>query len=83
MTDDPAGRVASELERRGLAAPARLLADAHRPIAPLLGNLGAALGPLLGTALGHRADDLRNLLDDERGLDRLVAGLDAGGRDAS
>ncbi|MGH2446959.1 MAG: hypothetical protein ACRDGD_13110 [Candidatus Limnocylindria bacterium] len=82
MTDDPARRVASELERRGLAAPARLLADAHRPIGPLLTDLGAAVGPLLGAFGGRRLGDVRDLLDDERGLDRLVARLDPGDDDA-
>ena len=33
VTDDAARRLAAALERRGLAVPARLLADAHRPLA--------------------------------------------------
>lgn len=76
MSDGAARRLADQLERRGLAAPARLLADAHRPLAPLLGDLGAAFGPLIGTALGRLADDPRALLDDPRGLDGLVSELD-------
>lgn len=56
--------------------PGRLLADAHRPLAPLLGDLGAAIGPLLGATLGARADDLRAVADDPHGLDRLVEELD-------
>jgi len=76
VRDDAARRVAEALDRRGLAAPGRLLADAHRPLAPLLGDLGAALGPLLGTAFGPRAADLRAILDDPRGLDRVIEELD-------
>ena len=76
MTDGSARRMADELERRGLAAPARLLLDAHRPLAPLLADLGAAFGPLIGTALGRLADDPRALLDDPHGLDGLVSELD-------
>lgn len=75
-TDGPARRVADELERRGLAAPGRLLVDAHRLLAPLLSDVGAAVGPLIGSAFGPAADDPRALLDDPRGLDRLVEQLD-------
>ncbi|MBA2264487.1 MAG: hypothetical protein H0W10_07490 [Chloroflexi bacterium] len=76
MTDGPARRLAEELDRRGLAVPGRLLADAHRPLAPLLTDLGAAFGPIIGAALGRLADDPRALLDDPLGLDRLVEQLD-------
>ena len=76
MTDGSSRRMADQLERRGLAAPARLLLDAHRPLAPLLADLGAAFGPLIGTALGQLADDPRALLDDPHGLDGLVSELD-------
>ena len=76
MTDDATRRVADKLERRGLRAPARLLADAHRPLAPLLGDLGAAFGPMIGAALGRLADDPRAVLDDPHGLDGLVSELD-------
>ena len=43
MSRDPARRIADELGRRGLTAPARLLLDAHLPLAPLLSDAGAAL----------------------------------------
>jgi hypothetical protein len=76
VTDGPARRVAHELRARGLAAPARLLVDAHRPLAPLLSDLGAAVGPLMGQILGRRADDLRAVLDDPRELDSLIEQLD-------
>jgi hypothetical protein len=76
MRADPAGRIASALVRRGLAAPARLLVDAHRPLAPLLSDVGAALGPLMAAVAGPAADDVRQLVDDAEGLDRLVESLD-------
>ena len=76
MTHGAARRLADELDRRGLAVPGRLLADAHRPLAPLLSDVGAALGPLLRAAFGRRADDLRSTLDDPAGLDHLIEELD-------
>jgi hypothetical protein len=76
MTDGATRRIADQLERRGLAVPARLLADAHRPLAPLLSDLGAAFGPFIGTAVGQLVDDPRALLDDPHGLDDLVTELD-------
>lgn len=76
MTDPAARRLAEALDRRGLALPARLLADAHRPLAPLLGDLESALGPLVSAAAGERADDARRLLGDADGLDRLIEELD-------
>lgn len=76
MSSDPARRIANELERRGLAAPARLLLDAHRPLAPLLADAGGALDPLL-RAFGIRAtDDLRQLLVDDAGMERLITALE-------
>ena len=76
MTDTPARRVAAELGRRGLALPARLLVEAHLPLAPLLADAGAAFGPLLGRVGGGTVDDLRLLIDDEDGMRRLVDALD-------
>lgn len=74
---DAVDRVAAELERRNVAAPARLLVDAHRPLAPLLSNLAAALGPLARVAFGPSATErIGALLDDEEALDRLVDRLD-------
>ena len=67
-------RLAAALRRARLDAPARLLADAHRPIAPLLSDLGAAVGPLVGTAGFPGA---RRALADPRLLDALIAELDA------
>ena len=76
MSDGSARRVAEALERRGLVIPGRLLADAHRPLAPLMSDLAAAFGPLVGAALGERARDARELAEDPSGIDRLVGELD-------
>jgi len=76
MTDDAVGRMANELDRRGLGAAARLLVDAHRPLAPLASDLGVALGGLLGVVGGRSARSLRALVEDEAALDRLVSRLD-------
>jgi hypothetical protein len=72
----PARRVAQELGRRGLAAPARLLIDAHRPLGPLLADAGAALGPFLALADGGTARLMRELIDDDAALEHLLAELD-------
>lgn len=76
MRDDPARRVAAELWQRGLAAPARLLLDAHRPLAPLLSDAGAALSPILGAVGGRPAGLLRELLSGDAAMERVVAELD-------
>jgi hypothetical protein len=76
VTDGPARRLAEAFGRRGLAAPARLLADAHRPLEPLLSDLGAAIGPLLDRIGGRQSADLHDLVDRPGGLDRLIEALD-------
>jgi hypothetical protein len=77
VTDDAARRLSAALERRGLAEPSRLLADAHRPLAPLLSDLSAAFGPLLARVAGRTAADLAAVLEDPHGLDRIVDDLDS------
>ena len=73
---DPALTIAAELRRRGLATPARLLIDAHRPMAPLLADLGATLGALLRPlGLAGAPAEAAALLDEPDGLDRLLAAL--------
>ncbi|MDQ3689346.1 MAG: hypothetical protein M3406_04795 [Chloroflexota bacterium] len=78
MTADSARRIATVLAHRGLEAPARLLLDAHRPLAPLLSDLGAALTPLLNAVGGPTARDLGEVLGDERGMERIIVELDGG-----
>lgn len=76
MSRGPARRVAAVLDRHGLAVPARLLVDAHRPLAPFLSDLGAALGPLARAGAGRLMDDPRTLLEQPDGLELLVEELE-------
>ena len=76
MSDDAARRLAAALEHRGLAAPARLLVDAHRPLSPLLSDLAAAFGPLLAPIAGRAGADVAAVLDDQRGLESLAEELE-------
>ncbi len=76
MSREPARRIASQLVRRGLAAPARLLLDAHLPLAPLLSDVGVALRPLLNVVGGQVAGELGALLEADRAMERLIAELD-------
>jgi hypothetical protein len=78
MTVDPERQVAEELRRHGLATPARLLADAHRPLGPLLADLGVAIGPLARAVGGSRVGPLTRWLEDPGAIDRLVVALDEG-----
>jgi len=75
MRPDPADELVTQLRRRGLAAPARLMLDAHRPLRPLLAHAGTFLRPILGPLLGRRFEELRATLDDPEGYDRLVERL--------
>ena len=72
MRPDPTETLAAELHSRGLAAPARLLLDAHRPLRPLLAQTAVVLGPILGSLLGGRAATLQKTLDEPEAYDRLV-----------
>ncbi|HEX5397350.1 MAG TPA: hypothetical protein VFX74_09735 [Candidatus Limnocylindria bacterium] len=72
MRPDPTDSLADELRRRGLAAPARLLLDAHRPLRPLLSQAGTFLSPLLLPLFGRRAGSLQATLDEPDAYDRLI-----------
>ena len=70
-------RLVRTLGRHGLASPTRLLLDAHRPLEPLLADLGAAIGPLLATVAGRsRAEDALRDLDSPGAVDRLIEEID-------
>jgi hypothetical protein len=75
MTADGSADLAAKIRRRGLAAPARLLLEAHRPLQPLLGDLATFLSPMLRPLLGGRATQLGAALGAEDGIDRLVEQL--------
>jgi hypothetical protein len=75
MRVDGSADLAAEIRRRGLATPARLLIDAHRPLRPLLGDLATFLSPMLRPLIGGRATGLGAALDDEAGIDRLMEQL--------
>jgi len=82
MTVDGGADLASEIRRRGLAVPARLLIEAHRPLRPLLGDLTTFLSPMLGPLLGGRsARQLGAALQDDDAIDRLLDELSAGEHD--
>ncbi|TMB49993.1 MAG: hypothetical protein E6J50_06780 [Chloroflexi bacterium] len=67
---------AEALRRRGLAAPARLLLDAHRPLRPLLAETGVFLSPVLRPLLGHRYRAVQDLLEHDTTYDQLIESLD-------
>jgi hypothetical protein len=73
-------RLAADLERRGLAAPAALLLDAHRPLLPLLRQASIFLGPFLAPiARARLLRGVRMAFDEPDLYDRLTDRL-AGGR---
>lgn len=76
MKEGPAEALAHELRRRGLAAPAALLLDAHLPLGPLIGSAATFLGPLVRAAAGRRGVELVALLEREDGLEQLATALD-------
>ena len=76
MSDERSEALAAELRRRGLATPAHLLLEAHRPLRPLLANAALFLSPIVRPLLGSRFSGVQELLDDDTEYDRLVAELE-------
>jgi hypothetical protein len=76
MSDERSEALAAELRRRGLATPAFLLLEAHRPLRPLLANASVFLSPLIRPLLGNRFDWIQDALDDDDGYDRLISQLE-------
>jgi hypothetical protein len=64
--------IARELARRGLAAPALLLLQAHRPLRPLLAIGATFLMPIARPLLGNAAASLTRTLDDDMAYDDLL-----------
>ena len=77
MTHRAATRLARLFHRHRLGVPAAILVDAHRPLAPLIADLSVAYGPLAGLVGGRPVTDVRAVLEDPDGLDRLAQELDA------
>lgn len=75
MRTDPGEGIAAALRRRGLAAPARLLLDAHRPLRPLMADTLAFLSPALHTLAGDRLEDIEAALADDAAYARLLERL--------
>ena len=80
MSGGPQESLSTELRRRGLAAPARLLLEAHRPLRPLLADIVTFLAPLGRPLVGSRAIEMDRLLDDPDAYERLIDDLDDPGR---
>jgi hypothetical protein len=78
MSDERSEALAAELRRRGLATPAHLLLEAHRPLRPLLANAALFLSPIVRPLLGRRYTSVQELLDDDGGYDRLIDELERG-----
>ncbi len=78
MSDDRSEALAAQLRRRGLAAPAHLLLEAHRPLRPLLSSAAVFLSPIARPLLGRHAEALQSLLDDDAAYDRLSHQLEPG-----
>jgi len=77
VTDADVGLLVDEFERRGLRVPAAFLLDAHRPLLPLMRQIGTFGSPLIRPLLGARRwAGLQRLLDDPAAFDDLVSKLE-------
>lgn len=76
MSDRPReAPIVTAIARRGLAAPALVLLESHRPIRPLLALGATFLMPIARPLVGRVAEDMATTLDDEAAYDRLTEGL--------
>jgi hypothetical protein len=69
---EPVDALADELRRRGIAAPAAILLDAHRPLLPLLRQAAIFLDPIIGSIAGLRFRAVRDGVNDPEAYDRLI-----------
>lgn len=67
--------LAEALRHRGLAAPARFLLDAHRPLRPLLAEAGVFLSPVLGPLFGRRYGAVQAVLEEDAAVNELIESL--------
>lgn len=74
--DEALASISRDLAQRGLAAPAAILLDAHRPLLPILRLAGIFLAPFAGPLLGRwRLDRLVAAGADPAAYDRLAGRL--------
>lgn len=73
---DALGRAADALARRGMAAPARILLEAHRPLRPLMTESVVFLAPVLRPLLGSRYAGWLQILARDDDYDALIEALD-------
>ena len=67
--------VVEGIRRRGLAAPALLFLEAHRPYVPLATHLSTFMRPILRPALGGGADELTRILESDGELEAAIGRL--------
>jgi hypothetical protein len=75
MRDAGVDRLAAAVRRRGLSAPAAILLEAHRPIAPLLADAAAFAAPFLSAIGGGILARAIGELEEPGGIDRLARQL--------
>ena len=74
--DEALASIFHDLAQRGLAAPAAILLDAHRPLLPILRLAGIFLAPFAGPLLGSwRLGRLIAAAADPAAYDRLTKRL--------
>lgn len=67
--------IARQLKDRGLATPALLLLDAHRPLRPLMGLTATFLAPLIRPLLGDAALRVEQAVESDEAYQELVGQL--------
>lgn len=72
MSDERAQALADELRRRGLAAPALVLLEAHRPLRPLLGSVATFLSPISRPFAGRSLAAVQAALADDQAYGELL-----------
>lgn len=73
------GTVVERIRRRGLAAPALLFLEAHRPLLPLATHLSTFMRPILRPALGGGAEELTRILQSDAELEAAIERLKQAG----
>lgn len=74
--DEATAAISAELAQRGLAAPASILLDAHRPFLPILRLAGIFLSPFASPLIGRwRLERLLATTADPAAYDRLASRL--------